>query len=263
MADAAQRWRAALGAWAIPEEIEAAAARSPWGHPADRFAMRADTALAAPSGASFERAVEALASSPGSVLDVGAGVGAGGLPLLPHATALTAVDPSAQMLAMLADRAARVSATPTRTVCGRWPEAAVEVGPHDVVVCHHVVYDVADLAPFVAALTRSARRRVVVELPPVHPLSWMAPLWLRFHGIVRPTTPTADDAVAVVRESGVDQVVVDRWERPDPGHPVDVALITRRLCLPESAEPEVAAALAQLPAPPGTVVTLSWTGQAR
>ena len=80
---------------------------------------------------------------------------------------------------------------------------------------------------------------------------------------MRPTTPTADDAVAVVRESGVDEVVVDRWERPDPGHPVDVALITRRLCLPESAEPEVGAALAELPAPPGSVVTLSWTGQAR
>jgi SAM-dependent methyltransferase len=263
VADVAQRWRAALLAWAIPAEIEAAAERSPWGHPADRFAMRADTVLAAPSGASFERALEALASSPGSVLDVGAGVGAGGLPLLPYATSLTAVDPSAEMLAMLADRAARVSATPTRTVCGRWPEAAVEVGPHDVVVCHHVFYDVADLAPFVAALTRSARRRVVVELPPVHPMSWMAPLWLHFHGIVRPTTPTADDAVAVVRSSGVDEVVVDRWERPDPGHSVDIALITRRLCLPESAEPQVAAARAELPAPSGATVTLSWTGQAR
>ena len=104
---------------------------------------------------------------------------------------------------------------------------------------------------------------MVVELPPVHPQTWMAPLWLRFHGVVRPTTPTSDDVVAVLHEIGVADVVVDRWTRDDPGHPVDVALITRRLCLPESAEAEVAAAQAELPPAPRAVVTLSWPGSAR
>jgi SAM-dependent methyltransferase len=261
MGDAADRWRDELMGWAVPPDIEAAASRSPWGHPADRFAMRVDTALAEPEGASFDRAVEAL-SSPGSVLDVGAGVGAGGLPLLPYASSLTAVDPSEQMLTMLAERAAGLGRE-ARTAVGRWPDAADAVGVHDLVVCHHVFYDVADLAPFVVALTSTARRRVVVELPPVHPQSWMAPLWLHFHGVVRPTAPRADDAAAVVRETGVDDVVVDRWERADPGHPVDIPLITRRLCLPESAEPEVAVIQATLPPAPRAVVTLSWPGLAR
>lgn len=260
MGDAADQWRRDLMQWGIPPEIEAAAERSPWGHPADRFAMRADTATQAPGGASFDRAAEALVE-PGSVLDVGAGVGAGGLPLLPYATSLTAVDPSEQMLGMLAERATP-SPTTTRVVVGRWPEVAAEVGVHDVVVCHHVLYDVPDLAPFLAALTATARRRVVVELPPVHPQTWMAPLWLRFHGVVRPTTPTSADVVAVLHEIGVADVVVDRWTRDDPGHPVDVALITRRLCLPESAEPAVADAQAELPPAPRAVVTLSWPGTA-
>ncbi len=106
MGEAADQWRRDVMRWGIPAEIEAAAERSPWGHPADRFAMRADTATQAPGGASFDRALEVL-TEPGSVLDVGAGVGAGGLPLLPYATSLTAVDPSEQMLAMLAERASR------------------------------------------------------------------------------------------------------------------------------------------------------------
>ena len=96
----------------------------------------------------------------------------------------------------------------------------------------------------------------------MHPQTWMAPLWLRFHGVVRPTAPTSDDVVAVLRETGVGDVVVDRWTRADPGHPVDIALITRRLCLPESAEAEVAAAQAELPPAPRAVVTLSWPGTA-
>ena len=120
MGEAADRWRDDLLRWRIPPEIEAAATRSPWGHPADRFAMRADTALREPEGASFDRAVEALAE-PGSVLDVGAGVGAGGLPLLPYASSLTAVDPSEQMLTMLAERAA-AGGRPARTMVGRWPD---------------------------------------------------------------------------------------------------------------------------------------------
>ncbi len=78
--------------------------------------MRADSATQAPGGASFDRAVAAL-GEPGSVLDVGAGVGAGGLPLLPFATSLTAVDPSEQMLTMLAERASTLGRE-ARTVAG-------------------------------------------------------------------------------------------------------------------------------------------------
>jgi len=67
-------WRRDLAAWAIPEEITAAVAESPWVLPRQVFARRADRVRAAPAGPSFQRAWAAL-DPPGSVLDVGAGAG--------------------------------------------------------------------------------------------------------------------------------------------------------------------------------------------
>jgi hypothetical protein len=44
---------------------------------------------------------------------------------------------------------------------------------------------------------------VVVEITGRHPQAWMNDLWLRFHGIVRPEGPRAEDAVAALEELGV------------------------------------------------------------
>ena len=73
----------------------------------------------------------------------------------------------------------------------------------DVAVCHHVIYNVPEPVPFVEALTAHARRRVVLELMPAHPVSNLNDLWMRFHGLRRPTRPTADDFVAVLAEMGI------------------------------------------------------------
>lgn len=264
---AAREWARALGEWAIPPAILAGADRSPWSHPVGRFADRADAALANPSGPSFDQARAALADdTPGTVLDVGAGAGAASLPLAPWASAFTAVDREPGMLAAFRERADGLG-RPARTVDGRWPDVAADVPLHDVVVCHHVVYDVADIAPFLRALTDHARRRVVVELPPRHPLTWMAPLWLAVHGVVRPTRPTADDLLAVLDELGLaDGLTVDRWRRTEEAdlQPLAdrAALVTRRLCLPPGREDEVAALLADVDR--GglmDVVTLAWPGR--
>src|SRR5438477_12113072 len=102
---AAQRWRADLASWAIPEEILRGAERSPWGHPVKQFAARADADVADPAGMSYERAVAALtdvrrlSGRPGTVLDVGAGAGAASLPLARWTAQITAVDRSDGMLA--------------------------------------------------------------------------------------------------------------------------------------------------------------------
>jgi SAM-dependent methyltransferase len=275
---AAARWSEALARWAVPDDILAAAGRSPWGHPVARFAARADAEVRAPSGASFERAVEGLEAAeaelgrPGTVLDVGAGAGAASLPLLPWASAVTAVDTEPDMLAAFVERAQVLAARPdsepvrVRTVEGSWPECAAEAGVADVVVCHHVLFNVADIAPFVAALTAAARTRVVVEVPPLHPLTWLNPLWQKFHGLDRPDTPSVDDLVAVLHEADVRALTVDRWVRAEaetlaPGE--RVALVTRRLCLPPEREPEVAVQLAdQPPAELRRIVTLTWNGTA-
>ena len=209
------RWRADLAAWAIPEQITAAVADSPWVLPRQVFARRADRVSAAPSGPSFERAWAAL-DPPGSVLDVGSGAGAACLPLLPRITSLTAVDADADMLEQLSQRAAAAGVV-ARTVLGRWPEAAALGGLADVVTCHNVLYNVAEVAPFVTALTGSARRTVVAEMTAQHPLVLLNDLWLKFHGLRRPVSPTAADLVEILTALGL-RPGHQAWRRPErPG----------------------------------------------
>jgi SAM-dependent methyltransferase len=193
-ADALARWREQLDGWAIPEEILAAAPESPWAFPVGLFRSRARRAGSRPATPSNREAARSLPPG-GSVLDVGAGGGAASLPLAGVAGRLVAVDESADMVAAFL-AAAEAAGVPASGVEGRWPEVAGRVAPADVVVCHHVLYNVADLAPFADALTGHARRRVVAELTERHPLVGLAPLWRRFHGLERPSGPGADDAVA-------------------------------------------------------------------
>jgi len=132
---------------------------------------------------------------------------------------------------------------------------------------------VPELAPFVQRLTDHARARVVMELTAQHPMSVLNDLWLRFHGLVRPTTPTVDDAVAVLREVGLAPERVD-WQAPALSpftRRADlVAWVRRRLCLPSERDGEVEAALGarilerdgSVGLPPRPVVTLWWSGAA-
>jgi SAM-dependent methyltransferase len=256
------RWRSDLAAWAIPEHITAAAAESPWVLPRQVFVRRADRVAAAPAGPSFERAWAALEPS-GSVLDVGSGAGAACLPLLPRCTALTAVDTRQDMLDLLAERVA-ASGVRARVVQGQWPDVAALAGAADVVTCHHVVYNVPDIGPFLTALTVAARRIVVVELTHAHPLVSLNPLWLRFHGLVRPDRPTADDLLAILAGMGM-RASSQRWSRPagrDYGSFAELTDVTRRrLCLPPDRADEVAAALTELGIDPGHPVDLGTSGR--
>ena len=99
------RWRADLAAWAIPAHITGAVADSPWVLPREVFARRADRLMAEPTGASYERAREALGPA-GTVLDVGSGAGAASVPVAPPAGRIVAVDQDPAMLEALADLAA-------------------------------------------------------------------------------------------------------------------------------------------------------------
>ncbi len=120
----------------------------------------------------------------------------------------------------------------------------------DLVVCHHVLYNVADLGAFVRALTDHARRRVVVEISTVHPQSALNDLWLRFHGLTRPNGPGLAEAHAVLEENGID-ADVETFVRPSltAGHDRKelVAMTRRRLCLTEDRDAELDAALGEHP----------------
>ncbi|HEX4660944.1 MAG TPA: class I SAM-dependent methyltransferase [Streptosporangiaceae bacterium] len=268
-----ERWRGDLAAWAIPEHITAAVSESPWVLPRQVFARRADRVIATPSGPSYQRAWAAL-DPPGSVLDVGSGAGAACLPLLPRATSLTAVDSDAEMLEQLSQRTAAAGIT-VRTVLGRWPEAAAQTAAADVVTCHHVVYNVPGVRPFVTALTASARRTVVAEMTAQHPLVTLNALWLRFHGIRRPKSPTAEDLIQILEAMGL-RPAHETWRRPGGrdyasfDEMVDVT--RRRLCLPSERAAEVANALADAGTDPEDpedlgssgrdVVSIWWDGTA-
>jgi SAM-dependent methyltransferase len=256
------RWRGDLEAWAIPEHITAAVAESPWVLPRQVFARRADRVSAAPSGPSYERAYAAL-DPPGSVLDVGSGAGAACLPLVPRTTSLTAVDADAGMLGQLSQRASAAGVT-VRPVIGQWPEAAAQAGPADVVTCHHVLYNVAEVRPFVTALTGSARRAVVVEMTTQHPLVSLNPLWLRFHGLTRPMSPAAADLIQILERMGL-RPGYETWRRSGGGDYASfgemVDVTRRRLCLPPQRAGEVADALVEAGIDPEDPVDLGSSGR--
>jgi SAM-dependent methyltransferase len=268
-----RQWRADLEAWAIPEHITAAVSESPWVLPRQVFARRADRLAAAPGGPSYRRAWAAL-DPPGSVLDIGSGAGSACLPLLPRCTDLTAVDTEADMLELLGSRVERAGMR-ARLVRGPWPAVADAAGQADVVTCHHVTYNVQDIAPFLAALTSAARRLVIVEMTLTHPLTSLNDLWLKFHGLRRPDGPTAADLVAILAALGID-AGHETWRRPsgaDYANFAELVEVTRRrLCLPPDRAGDVGRALRDAginpdhPADLGSsgreVVTIWWDGRA-
>jgi SAM-dependent methyltransferase len=262
LTDLLQCWRDDLAAWAIPGSITAAAEQSPWVLPRQVFARRADRLGQAPSGPAFDQAWAAL-DPRGSVLDVGAGAGAACLPLLPRTTALTAVDTDEGMLDLLAERVAG-SRRNVRLLHGSWPAVAGQADDADVVTCHPVVYNVPEVAPFIEALTSHARRIVVTEMTARHPLTSLNPLWLRFHGLQRPTSPTAADLVAILTAMGL-QPRPQTWQQPggrDYATFEELTEVTRRrLCLPPGRTAEVASALMAEGIDPARPVDLGTSGR--
>lgn len=254
---AARRWADQVAAWAVPDEIRAAAPESPRGFDVARFARIADEALCEDTPS--EKVAREVLPDGGSVLDVGCGAGAGALPLAPPAGRLIGVDESEDMLAAFAERAAgRVAEY--EVIAGRWPDVADRVPTADVVVCHNVVHGVTDLDAFVHALADHARLRVVLQLTQERPTAWLRPYWWHMHGLDRPTGPTADDAIAAIREAGY-EVHVERWERSmnlDRALDDRVAFARKRLCLGPERDPELRELFERYPPPIARATATVW-----
>ena len=260
---AAERWADLLAGWGVPRHILEQASESPWTH--DRTRFRVDGDLLRHS-VSAEWARQVVPPIGGTVLDVGCGGGRASLALVPPANELVGVDTSG---AMLDDYLAAASAAGVarRTIHGAWPDVAPHAPVADVVVCHHVAFNVADIAPFLVALTGHARLAVVLEVPTVHPMSAWAPAWRHFWGIERPHGPTSDDLLAVIDELGLLPESTTSARRAlsdfenDPAKLVPVA--RRRLCLPVERDAELAEWLGEHPPPwPDTMATIRWPGAA-
>ena len=155
---------------------------------------------------------------------------------------------------------ARTRGVQSQTILGDWPDVAAHTPNCDVVICHHVFYNVQALEPFIRALDDHADVRVVVELPLHHPLSSLSDLWLKFWDLERPASPTAHDALAVVRSLGFTASIelFDVETPAKPITPIDVEHTRIRLCLPESKDAEIAEALSFRPSLPRQLATIWW-----
>ncbi len=210
--EAADRWRADLEAWALPDWLLAQAEESPYGWPQYLWKRRSEAAGEQTPTPTQDR-LQGLLGTEGTLLDVGAGRGRVSLPLAAAGHPLVAVEPDDGMAEGLVEDAAALGLAPV-VIRERWPAAEPLVGEVDVALSAHVVYDVQAIAPFVAALHRVADRGVVLELSESHPWSDLAILYRKVHGIDRPDGPTYRDLAAVIEETVGIEPGMETWTRP-------------------------------------------------
>jgi SAM-dependent methyltransferase len=172
-------------------------------------------------------------TSVSTVLDVGAGTGRHTIALAPHVACVTAVEPSDAMRALLEEDAKAAGLQNIVTVPSGWMEAEVE--PHDVVICSHVLYPIAEVAPFVRKLEDHARNRVFVYLR-VDPLPTDFGLWSEFYGEPLQLQPTHMDLLNVLAQLDIAadvEIVEHRFTWTFASVDEAVAQVRNSLCLRE------------------------------
>ncbi len=254
MSSAAQKWKSDLALWAIPQEILDQAAEKPWIHPPALFQIpdQINDSL------SHQRAREAMPAG-GSVLDIGCGGGVGAFAITPPASHVIGVDEQQEMLDLFTANAQKYSVT-SETVLGQWPAVADQTPIADVVTVHHVAFNVGDIVPFLSALHTHARKRVVLEVPVIHPMSNMNEGWKHFWKVIRPTVPVAGDLVGVLEEMGI-VATIEYFEGEillDKKLPEGNSIIRRRLCLSQERQGELDSFLAAHPLPERRSLAVIW-----
>jgi SAM-dependent methyltransferase len=199
--EAQRRWRALVRARRAETErlLGAPLDASFWDARARRFAAQR---LAAPDKDPLLARIRRATRKDGTVLDVGSGPGRFALALAPRVGEVVAVDPSPAMLAILRREARRRGLGNVRCVNTRWEDAEVE--PADVVICSYVLPLIEDGGGFLRRLDAATRGRAFVYLNAASFDLLLDPLWRHFHGRPRHPAPTYLDAVAVLRELGID-----------------------------------------------------------
>lgn len=253
--DAMEHWAHSLQQWGIPQNILDSAPQSPWIHPVSTFTPQGNLHVDVPSR---HRALEVL-NSGGSVLDIGCGGGRAAFGLVPPATHVIGVDHQQEMLDVFADQAKQRGVS-CNTVLGDWPDVANDTATADVVICHHVFYNVQNLAPFVHALSSHAHKRVVVEVPTLHPLSSLSAMWKEFWNLDRPTSPSSLDALAVVRALGYDAHLEEFVQESEVRSVTntDVEFTRIRLCLTADRDTDIRAYLESHPVTQRHLATIWW-----
>jgi SAM-dependent methyltransferase len=200
--DWAAIWRAMYHA-----EREQAEAWSAEGliNPSDYWATQAERFHAAarrvPQPDTFMRFVLPQIRPDDRVADVGAGSGRYIPTLARHCRELVAVEPSAAMRGHLEASVAEHRLDNVRVQSEPWPHT--QLAAVDVIVCAHVLYSVADAAPFLQALDAAAGRACFLLLFLKHPLRSLDIFWERFRGEQRLPLPAALEAFNLCQQLGI------------------------------------------------------------
>jgi len=251
----AAAWAEHLATWAIDPGILEQAPESPFIHPPSVFALP-DTMADSPS----HRLAREVLQPGDSILDVGCGGGIATFAIASPGHHVIGVDHQQEMLDMYTAAAAQRGLT-SETHLGDWPDIEAEVPVADVVVCHHVVYNVPRISEFMNALNSHARKRVVLELPQQHPLSGEAELWQHFWNVTRPHHPTALDLLSIAHELGFDAnaEMFTVPVRPIADEQQAIEYIRIRLCLDSSRDNDIRDFLREHPLPSTRhLTTISW-----
>ena len=153
----------------------------------------------------FLRRLRRLTGASSTVIDVGAGTGRFALVLADDVGHVTAVEPSAAMLAILRRDAQERGAANVTALQAAWDEARVE--PADVAFSAFVLTLVPDAVAFLAKLDATARHHALLYLGAFSADAVLDPLWRHFHGAPRVPGASYLDAVAVLRELGIEHRV--------------------------------------------------------
>ena len=174
-----------------------------WDGRAERYATHAPVADAGSDP--FLRRLLRATGAAGTVIDAGAGTGRYALALAGHGRRVTAIDPSAAMLAVLRRGAEQLGLADVDCVQATWEHA--EPARADVAFSSFVLTLVPDGDAFVTKLDAAARRRVLLYLGAYCGDAVFDPLWRHFHATPRAPGPSYLDAIALVRELTIEPEV--------------------------------------------------------
>lgn len=200
--DYAERWRQIVEARrAHMDALYARLGRTTanyWARRSDFFRPSARRQLGPDPFLSF---VMELLSPEKTVLDVGAGGGRLAIPIAGRAREVVAVEPAEPMVRVLREEAEGAGVHNLRVVRSEW--LAAEVEPADIVICSHVIYPIADVAPFLTKLDAMTRGTCLLYLNAGQPPWEYQDLWLRFHDEPMRPQPTYIDAYNLLHQLGI------------------------------------------------------------